>query len=51
MRGLNAEIDTGWACNRRVDGPAGRGGSAGGESLLGQGFCLGTRVCILTGPG
>lgn len=37
VRGLNAEIDTGWACN--IGGLmdlAGRGGSAGGESLLGR---------------
>ena len=30
---------------------AGRGGLAGGEGLLGQGSCLGTKVCFLAEGG
>ena len=52
VRGLNAEINLGWACNnRRVDGPGWERGLSRWGGPARQGFCLRTRVCILTGPG
>lgn len=47
MRGLNAEIDTGWAACQYSGLMDLAGGLAGWGEPARQGFCLGTRVCVL----
>lgn len=51
-RGLNAETNIAWSWdNRWVDGLGQERGLSRREGLLGEGSCLGMRVCVQTGLG